>query len=485
MILGKGGRINRRMTKLPVQWWNTLEERAQSPGFRLLALTLIVLAALIVRALVAWIHPFLLPDSFDYDTLARRIMLGKSYQVTGMLAKRMPGYPLFIAGVYAIFGISHLALLLVQAFCGALLSWVVYLIGRRISPAVGLVAAALTAADPLLICFAAALLSEIPFTLVFMISLLLLVEILESRHADGNLWRWALFGLCFLIGVYIRAEVSLCIFPLLAWVLFAGCRRNLPVADSASDTAGIKSNGPDQPARWSRIQNFFHSKRWGGLGVGASTALAIVFVGLLPWWIRNNRLFGHDFFRFTTLQGISLYESVYSGATGGPRQSHIPLPASMRKMNESQRDLAWTRRAFGDIFDHPLRIARLAVIKIARTWSPWLHARGYARPWINISLTIWYVPIFFLAMIGVFARGLPSRLLGVLLIPILYFTVMHALFLGSVRYRVPVTPLVMLLAAAGLKRLYGIRSADRPYDRFPTWPTIHEPVPPGGGKHVR
>ena len=463
-------------------------------------LALIILAAVLLRALVAWRHPLMLPDSFDYETLARQILRGGPYEVTGMLAKRMPGYPVFLAGVYALFGVRPLAALLVQAGLGGILVGVVYAMGRRLSPAAGVVAAALVAVDPLLIGFAAALLSETVFTVVFTLALWLLLELLQS---PGHLRRWMLVGVSFLAGVYIRAEVVLCLVPLVAWVAATGERPGTRRRGSTS-ARGDGHSAPAQPtgqaqkektrredtkddrkkhgttldpgdSEWAvggaemrrygegtsqrgqrngKIQN---SERWPAARpwLGAGAALLIVGAGLMPWWIRNYQLFGQDFFRFTTLQGISLYEAVYSGATGGPRQTHIALPAAWRGFNESQRDLAWTRRAWRAIRRHPGRVIWLAAVKIARTWSPWLHARGFARPAVNVPLTIWYILIYILFIVGLVRGGVPWRLAGVGWLSLLYFTMMHALFLGSVRYRVPVMPLVLLGAAVGACRLAG------------------------------
>jgi hypothetical protein len=47
----------------------------------------------------------------------------------------------------------------------------------------------------------------------------------------------------------------------------------------------------------------------------------------------------------------------------------------------------------------------------------------------------------------------PGKVAPVLWIPILYFTALHALFLGSVRYRAPLMPIVCIFAAAAIIRV--------------------------------
>ena len=396
-----------------VRIWNHVDSWAADAAHFRRAVVGIFIFALAVRVVTAIAHPYYLPDSADYSALAKAIATGHRYEVHGQFARRMPGYPVFMAGFYALFGFQHLPILLAQAVFSALTTSFTSLFGRYVSPATGLLSGALAAVDPLGIGFSASLLTEPLFTFVFVVSLYVFFKVMRNPNRWGL---WISFAVLWAIGVYIRAEVSLCLFPLLLWGVLVAQRRS------------------DRKSR----------------AVGGILTMLLVGVCLLPWWMRNDGLFHQDFFRFTTMQGISLYESVYSGATGGPRQSDLVIPPSIQRLNESQRDLAWTHRAFKDIFRHPARVLRLAFVKIARTWSPWLHARGYANVWLNIVLTLWYTPLFILAIIGLCRYPTWSPLFGVLLVPIVYFTLMHAVFIGSVRYRVPVMPLVVVFTAIGM-----------------------------------
>jgi hypothetical protein len=109
--------------------------------------------------------------------------------------------------------------------------------------------------------------------------------------------------------------------------------------------------------------------------------------------------------------------------------------------------------------EEPLRVLGLAVQKLGRTWSPWLNAEGF-RAWpVQAAMVVWHVPLYLFAILGL-ARRWPAGgaagecggwLLKVfLLIPVLYFSAVHALYLGSVRYRTPLMPLVCVFAAAGV-----------------------------------
>ena len=89
------------------------------------------------------------------------------------------------------------------------------------------------------------------------------------------------------------------------------------------------------------------------------------------------------------------------------------------------------------------------------TWSPWLNAPEYQIPVLNLALTLWHVPVYILALIALFCRKVPPLLRLLPLLPILYSSLLHSLFIGSVRYRVPVMPLVYILAAIALTSLIG------------------------------
>jgi len=382
-------------------------------------LGLLIVTGVLVRLALALVHPLTFPDSLDYLHLASRIENGQSYRVTGMYAKRLPGYPVFMACVLITDGGHKLGILVWQAIISGWMIYLAWRLGSLVDSIVGLLSAALTALDPLLIGFAASYLTETLFTALFLCTLLIFARWCQQPQ---NKLLPVLLAALFTIDVYVRAEIALCIFPLLAWYVLA-----------------LEGKGR---ARRVLVSCF---------------VLLMILAGMMPWWVRNWEIFHSNFFRFSTLEGISLYESVYHGATGGPRQSDIKWPAYMKKLNESQRDNRWTAMSFAIIRHHPWRILRLAFVKICRTWSPWLHAKGYRSMWVNIVLSLWYVAEYVLAFLGLLhlrRRG-PWLLFGITVIPILYLTAMHALFLGSVRYRVPLIPLVGILAAVGLRNVLG------------------------------
>lgn len=144
-------------------------------------------AALAVRlAYVAgWGHgpAELAGDALDYHSYAVHLLDRGVYEnADGLLAWRMPGYPLFLAAVYSIFGRSVLAVQLVQSIVGAGTCVLVFLVAADWLGSGWALAAGLSAAFYYdLFSSSARLLTECPTTFLITLSLYLL----GKRRAFG------------------------------------------------------------------------------------------------------------------------------------------------------------------------------------------------------------------------------------------------------------------------------------------------------------
>jgi hypothetical protein len=98
---------------------------------------------------------------------------------------------------------------------------------------------------------------------------------------------------------------------------------------------------------------------------------------------------------------------------------------------------------------HPKETLILTLKKIARTWSPVPLSAEFGRPVYRWISAIYSVPFDVLVLIGMFSSALRPSAKALLLIPAVYFTMVHAMSVGSLRYRVPVEPMLAVIAAAG------------------------------------
>jgi hypothetical protein len=60
------------------------------------------------------------------------------------------------------------------------------------------------------------------------------------------------------------------------------------------------------------------------------------------------------------------------------------------------------------------------------------------------------IPFDLLVIAGLFSTGLRPGAKMVLLIPAIYFTAVHGMSVGSLRYRVPVEPMLAVIAATAV-----------------------------------
>ncbi len=181
----------------------------------------------------------------------------------------------------------------------------------------------------------------------------------------------------------------------------------------------------------------------------ALTACLVLAVALAPWAIRNWRALD-SFVPLTTNAGITLYDGLnVDNATGGSDQSFVGRMPQLSLMNEAERSTYLRGKAFDYVRAHPGDALRLTGQKLLRTWSPVPLSEGTSRLQRLAGLAF-AVPIFLLALLGATSGRIDWRSKLLLLTPVLVLTAVHAASVGSLRYRLPVEPVLAVLASAGV-----------------------------------
>ena len=385
----------------------------------------LILLAFGLRAAFFFVHhaPLEFPDSVIYDKIAVNVCAGAGLtQDPHTAVFRPPLYPLLLALSYRVFG-RHLALVgLLQALMGAVTVLVVYRIGREwFDEATGWIAAAIVAIYPFFIFYSALLLTETLFTLLLALGMALLGRAAgvtaEGRRASCR--AAALAGAVFGLGVLTRSS-------LVAFVIFLA------------------------PIWWLAARD---RGRWRAAFAWAVMLLCMIAV-LTPWAIRNRIRTGH--LVFTTLQsGHDLYEANSPEATGGPAADRINWDelTQGRPLSEYQRDQLLRQKALAYIRENPGRFLHLAAIKFCRFWSPIPNYQKYRSPLYNTISLLSFGPVLVLAIIGVVLLRRRWRGLLLLLSPVVYYSLLHVIFVGSARYRAPVEPFLMVVAACVVRMI--------------------------------
>jgi 4-amino-4-deoxy-L-arabinose transferase-like glycosyltransferase len=198
----------------------------------------LLLAGALLRIGFVYYHPFIAGDSLLYGDLARNMLQHHTFGFTeahGIRPTliRLPGYPLFLAAFFAVFGIgNYIAVLWGQALlslveCCLLASLASRLMGRR----AGLIALGLAALCPFTANYNAVPLAE-SFNL-FCVSLTLFsLERWIAAQRKGRAWNvWLLgigFGLSY--GILLRPDQALlavAVVPAMVWITLRPSARPL------------------------------------------------------------------------------------------------------------------------------------------------------------------------------------------------------------------------------------------------------------------
>ncbi|MFQ5424285.1 MAG: ArnT family glycosyltransferase [Phycisphaerae bacterium] len=286
------------------------------------------------------------------------------------------------------------------------------LIGRRLGgEGIGLIAAALLAVDPIIVFFHGLVLTETCFVMLLLTCVYFMVRLDGCRGT-----RWAVLGGAAL-GLAILARSSSLLLPLVLLPL-VWCRAPRPLRP-----------------------------RVAALFLGACGLL------LAPTVVRNYRLSGR-LVPVRTGSGASLLEAWGPWADGGPGMDRIRYPTFSDNADEFERDrIAWDA-ALAWAGAHTGRVAALAWNKLRRTWSVTPNAPGYSSTAYTAFGWLTVAPVFAAAIVGIVCWRRRPWALALLLTPAAYFTLLHMVFVGSVRYRIPAMPGVFLLAAAGVQTLW-------------------------------
>jgi len=126
-----------------------------------------------------------------------------------------------------------------------------------------------------------------------------------------------------------------------------------------------------------------------------------------------------------------------------------------RALGEVEQDRTLRDAALTFARENPGKVARLAVVKAMRFWSPWPNASEFRASWSNIASAAVTLPLFALLAVGVWDSRRDLRALILLGGPLLYFFFLHLVFVSSIRYRIPAMVPALGLASAGLMRVQG------------------------------
>ena len=377
----------------------------------------------------------LVADAKDYDFYARSIATGQGYGFSygQPTAFRPPGYTFLLAGVYDVAGVARAEAderlppaRVVQAFIGTLAVALIGLIaaqlwGRRVA----LAALAIGAVYLPLILIGGALMSEPLFVVLMLGSLAAAIQHRGSAHA----YRWALLaGFVGGLAVLTRANGLVLLLPL---------------------AVGVWTVRP----RWSR-----HAL------APPALLVAVALATVAPWTVRN-AVELHAFVPVSTQLGSAL-----AGTYNDEARLDRANPASWRALKrvDDYRDIygqigtipeptlekEFRSASLHYIRDHPAYVATVAFWTTRRLlelggldWARHTYGTVSVDPaWANAGVICFWI-VALLAVAGAFTTRARRTPLFVWAVPLLMYLSVVFLVVETPRYRSPIDPFVILLAA--------------------------------------
>ena len=408
------------------------------------------------------------PDEALHWQLASNLVHeGLLISADGRFAVRMPFYPLFLVPFACASDAGILLAKLAQALLGAATVWIVWGWARAAVGTRGaLLAAGLAAVDPFAIFFTNLLLSEVLFTT-------LLVGLVASA--------WCVVASAALEAPALAnhnrrrtnadpdsandadtqharlARASRRLFYGLLGMAFCGAAAVLTRPSSAALV----------PLVWIVVGWFLARGPRPRLAASVLICPVILALGLAPWGLRNQGTVGAPAW-LSTNGGVTLYDAQGPQADGSSNQQFLHELPELTDLGEVARDEKLRQLAWEQMRRDPARVLRLTVVKFGRTWNPFPNVAEYSRggaAWIG---AVYSLVLYLGALAGLVAGSRlcqPRRafaefgraeavsrraFLVLTALPIVYFAFVHVIYIGSLRYRVPLMPLLAVLTAGSL-----------------------------------
>jgi 4-amino-4-deoxy-L-arabinose transferase-like glycosyltransferase len=357
------------------------------------------------------------PDERDYVTIATNLAHQGTYSFDGVTptAYRPPGYPTLLAALQLL-GIGVRGARLANVAMLALTVAAVWVLGRRIGgPRVAALAVCVSAIYPLFIYTAGTLYSQTMAGVFFLWALVALVTCLDAETTRRRILLAAIGGILFSICFLTVPTFGASLVGVLIWMVLVRRRRALGMV-----------------------------------------AVTIIAAALLPAaWTTRNALVFHAFVPVSTNNGVNLLEgnSEKTNPTAGNLTDLSRYDAVAKQYtDEVERSDYYTRAALTWIWKHKTRAAVLYLEKTANYFNPrndLVTSSQQSR--VNDAVSIVsYVPLLllFFARLARFRAFPIGKVEGLLIGLYIGNAFVLAIYYTKVRYRVPLDPLMILVAVS-------------------------------------
>lgn len=381
-----------------------------------------------------------LSDSSQYFSWAKHIISGKDFIE---VYHQSPLYPFFLALIFSLFGTSIQHALTIQAILGAISCFLVFWLSIKIFKNLwmGIVSAFIMAIYAPAIFYNGMLLMATMLTFMNLIFLIVLLKALENNKT----WLWATAGLIFGLSALARATILLFIPFLMVFLIGKAWHEYRPKKESSK---------PD------KIPFFWHQCFY-----PLTLFLLFTFLVISPVTLKNY-IKGKDFVLVAANAGITFYEGNNPWATG----QYMDPPGldlgedfdggkiagfyEKRSLRPSEISKFWFKESWRFIRGNPFQYLKLLGKKFAYFWNRYEIPNAENIYFAKKDSEILRLPLLSFLLVGSlgllgFIMALHKRVPHALIILLFLLSHMTAnvLFFITARYRLPVTPTLIIFMA--------------------------------------
>jgi len=167
-----------------------------------------------------------------------------------------------------------------------------------------------------------------------------------------------------------------------------------------------------------------------------------------PWWLHQYEKYD-EFVRLSLGDGIILYSgnNPLNLSGGGIVGDDVDMSSFGKEQNPIIKNNMMKDAAFSYIVENPGRFIELAGLKFVRFWRLWPHTSSYQQ-WYIVAASILSYGLVLFCSIGFICKN--ARYYIKTLLPIfsifLYLTIVHMITIGSIRYRFPLEPFLVIFS---------------------------------------
>jgi len=393
---------------------------------------IVVIIGLVLRIGFVFLFPDMgegrLMDSFKYKKVAIHLMQGRGFceYIRKPSAFAPPLYPVFLAGVFSVFGINSVIVKIIQAFLGVSIIPMIFLMGKTLfNKETGLIAAGILAVYPDLIVISAYLYTE---TLYLFFSMIAFYFLIKGFKQEFGFLLWIMSG--FFLGLGLLTRHILILFPvfiLSLTIIFKGYRHLIKKV--------------------------------------AIMAL-VCYAVITPWIIRNYIQF-HEFIPIARGVRAGLWVGSNVEKKGEYMYSETRNLANKEAGNFDtliERDNKLFGKAIERIVHDPVTYVSISGKKFFQFFFKFYKSvpRGQPRASdfkVLIVLAASYAFLLLFTITGVFYAIKNKERLIVVYSVILYSGLVHSMTIVVPRYRIPLYPFFVILAAYGIFSLINIKNS--------------------------